>query len=73
MVAAHKWLGSDGGELRLVVPAGGAVGRVLTLLGVDDFIDCIASLEEAVAAAAEGAYRRSGPGGSNADQHQIKS
>jgi hypothetical protein len=45
----------------------------LTLLGIDDFIDCCASLEEAVAPAADGAYRRSGPGGSNADQHQVKS
>jgi STAS domain len=47
--AAHKHVLMEGGELRLVVPADGAVHRVLTLLGIDHFIHCFASLEEAVA------------------------
>ena len=72
LVAAHKRLLADGGGLRLVVPAGGAVRRVLTLLGIDEFIDCFTSLEEA-APASDGAHRRSDPGGSNADQHQVTS
>jgi hypothetical protein len=45
----------------------------LTLLGIDDFIRCFARLEEAVAPASDGAHRRSDPGGSNADRHQVKS
>ena len=73
VVAVHKRLLADGGELRLVVPADGAVQRVLTLLGVDRFIPCFARMEEAVAAASDGAHRRPDPGGSNADQHQVKS
>jgi hypothetical protein len=36
-------------------PADGAVHRVLTLLGIDHFIHCFASLEEAVAPASDGA------------------
>jgi anti-sigma B factor antagonist len=73
LVAARKRVLAEGGELRLVVPAGGAVRRVLTLLGVDRFIPCFASLEEAVAAAFDGAHRRSGLNGSHADQHQFRS
>lgn len=49
LVAAHKHVLIEGGELRLVVPADGAVHRVLTLLGIDHFTHCFASLEEAVA------------------------
>ena len=55
LVTAHARLLTDGGELRLVVPADGAVGRVLTLLGIDYIIHCFASLEEAVAPASDGA------------------
>jgi anti-sigma B factor antagonist len=73
LVAAHKRVLAEGGGLRLVVPADGAVPRVLTLLGIDQFIRCSASLEEAVAPAADGAHRRSDRSGSNADQHQVKS
>jgi len=71
LVAARQRVLAKGGELRLVVPAGGAVQRVLTLLGVDRFIPCLASLEEAVASASDGAHRRSDLSESNADQHQI--
>jgi anti-anti-sigma factor len=72
LLAAHKRLLADGGELRLVVPADGAVRRALTLLGIDDFIHCYAGLEEAVASASDGEHGRSGPSGSRADQHQVK-
>jgi anti-sigma B factor antagonist len=73
LIAAHKRVFAEGGGLRLVVPADGAVRRVVTLLGIDDFIHCFARLEKAVAPAADGAHRRSDPSGSNADQHQVKS
>ena len=72
LLAAHKRLLADGGELRLVVPGDGAVHRTLTLLGVDEFIHCFASLEEAVASASDGAHWPLDPSGSNPDQHQIK-
>ena len=73
LVAARKRVLAKGGELRLVVPADGAVQRVLTLLGVDRFIPCFASLEEAVAAAFDGAHRRSELSGSHVGQYQVKS
>jgi anti-anti-sigma factor len=73
LIAAHKRVLAEGGQLRLVVPADGVVHRVLTLLGIDHFIHCFASLEEAVAPASGGAHRRSDPSGSNADHHQVKS
>jgi anti-sigma B factor antagonist len=73
LVAARKRVLAKGGELGLVVPADGTVQRVLTLLGVDRFIPCFASLEEAVAAAFDGAHRRSGLSGSHVDQYQVKS
>jgi anti-sigma B factor antagonist len=57
LAAAHKRLLSAGGELRLVVLADGIVRRVLTLLDIDQFIHCFASLEEAVASASDGAHR----------------
>jgi anti-anti-sigma regulatory factor len=57
LAAAHKRLLSAGGELRLAVLADGIVRRVLTLLDIDQFIHCFASLEEAVASASDGARR----------------
>jgi anti-sigma B factor antagonist len=73
LIAARKRVLAKGGELGLVVPADGTVQRVLTLLGVDRFIPCFASLEEAVAAAFDGAHRRSDLSGSRADQYQVGS
>ena len=73
LVAARKRVLAKGGELRLAVPADGAVQRVLTLLGVGRFIPCFASLEEAVAAAFDGAHWRCDLSGSTADQYQVRS
>ena len=73
LVAARQRVLAEGGELRLVVPADGTVQRVLTLLGVDRFIPCSASLEEAVAAAFDGAHRRSDLSGAHAGQYQVTS
>ena len=48
LLRAHKLAMSEGGELRLVVPAGGAVPRVLSLTGLGLFIPCFPSLTEAL-------------------------
>jgi anti-sigma B factor antagonist len=49
LLAAHKRAQAEGGELRVVVPADGAVSRVLALTGVDRLIPRFASLEAALA------------------------
>lgn len=49
LAAAYKRAHSEGSELRVVVPAGGAVPRVLALTGIDRFIPCFAHLQEALA------------------------
>ena len=46
LLRAHKLAQADGGELRLVVPADGAVPRIFTLLCLDRLIPCFASLDE---------------------------
>ena len=69
LIAARQRVLAKGGELGLVVPADGTVQRVLTLLGVDRFLPCFASLEEAVAAAFDSAHRRSDLSGSRADRY----
>jgi anti-sigma B factor antagonist len=73
LVTARKRVLAKGGELRLAVPADGTVQRVLTVLGVDRLIPCFASLEEAAAAAFDGAHRRSDLSGSHAEQYQVRS
>jgi anti-sigma B factor antagonist len=54
LVRAHKQVMAQGNELRLVVPAHGGVRRILTVTGLDRFLSCFTSLEEALA-------RTSGP------------
>jgi anti-anti-sigma factor len=49
LLRAHKRAMSEGCELRLVVPAHGAVRRILILTGLDRVMSCFDSLEEAVA------------------------
>ena len=49
LLLAHNQALAEGGELRLVVPADGAVPRAFTLTCLDRFIPCFASLEEALA------------------------
>ena len=49
LLQAHKRALAEGGELRLVVPADGAVPRIFTLTCLDRFIPCFASREEALA------------------------
>jgi hypothetical protein len=50
----HKRVLAEGRELRLVIRADGFVPRILALTGVDSFIPCFASLEEALAQAPDG-------------------
>lgn len=47
LMAAHKRARAEGGELRLVIPADGAVWRVTTLIGMDRCIPCFTTLQEA--------------------------
>ena len=54
LLAAHKRALANGGELRLVMPAYGAVPRVFALTGMDGFLLCFGSLEEALAKAPDG-------------------
>jgi anti-sigma B factor antagonist len=49
LLRAHKLAMSDGGEMRLVVPASGAVPRVLALTSLHLFIPCFPSLAAALA------------------------
>jgi len=49
LVRAHKQALAQGGQLRLVLPTNGAVGRVFTLTGLDQFIPHFSSLEQALA------------------------
>jgi len=49
LLRAHKLAQADGGELRLVIPADGAVPRIFALTGLDQFAPCFTSLKEALA------------------------
>jgi anti-sigma B factor antagonist len=48
LVRAHRRAVVGGGELRLVIPAKGAVARVLGLSGLDRLIPCFGSLQQAL-------------------------
>ena len=48
LIRAHKRALKEGGELRLVIPAGGAVFRIFTLTSLYRFIPRFASLQEAL-------------------------
>lgn len=54
LLAAHKRAQAEGGDLRVVVPAAGAVPRVMALTCIDRLIPCFGSLEEALAEAVPG-------------------
>jgi anti-anti-sigma factor len=49
MVRAHRRAQAEGGELRVVVPADGAVPGAFALICLDRIIPCFASVEEALA------------------------
>jgi anti-sigma B factor antagonist len=49
LLQAHQRAVSEGGELRLVIPADGTVPRIVNLTCLDRFIPCFSSLAEALA------------------------
>jgi anti-sigma B factor antagonist len=49
LVRAHKRARAEGAELRLVLPADGAVPRIFTVTGLDHLIPHFAALEQALA------------------------
>lgn len=55
LATAHRRAQSEGGELRLVLPARGTVTRVLAVTGMDRCIPCFTSLDQALAATDAGA------------------
>jgi len=62
LVRAHKRARAESGELRLVLPADGAVPRVFTFTGLDRLIPHFAALEQALAQVpAAGRPLRRGP------------
>ena len=61
LVRAQKRALEEGGELRLVIPADGAVSRVFTLTSLYRFIPRFASLSEALVQRPVGAIRPSDP------------
>lgn len=48
--AAHRRALDEGGELRLVLPAHGSIGRVLAITGLNRCIPCFTGLDQALAA-----------------------
>jgi anti-anti-sigma factor len=48
ILRAHLRLAEQGRELRVVIPATGAVPRALQLIGMDRYLRCFASLEQAL-------------------------
>ena len=61
LVRAHKRALAEGGELRLVIPASGAVQRIFALTGIDQLIPSFAGLDaalEPVPAVARRRHRR---------------
>jgi anti-anti-sigma factor len=49
LVRAHRRAFAEGGELRLVIPAEGAVAQIVVLTGLHRLIPCFASLDQALA------------------------
>ena len=73
LIGAHQRVLADGSGLRLVVPADGVVPRILALTGIDRFIPCFASLEDALAQTPGGAAPRPGARKPETDQPQAGS
>lgn len=61
LAGAHRRALAQGGGLRLVLPAGGAVARVLSFTGLDCFIPGFGTLEHALAAGPAAAIPPSRP------------
>lgn len=72
LLRAHKLARADGGELRLVTPADGAVPRIFTLTCLDRLIPCFSSVKEALARAPAAANRRRDARGPDLDQPPMQ-
>ena len=57
LVRAHKRAQTDGGELRVVLPASGTLPRIFTLTGLDQWIPNFTRLEQAVGPVPDGRAR----------------
>lgn len=55
LIRTYERIAAENRELRLVLPANGIVPYIMTLTGVDRFIPCFASIEEALAHKPDGA------------------
>ena len=60
LVRAHKRALAEGGEVRLVIPPGGAVSRIFTLTSLYRFIPHFDSLPDALAQTSPGSQDRAG-------------
>jgi anti-anti-sigma factor len=69
LAAAHRRAENEGGELRLVLPIGGSVVRVLTITALDRVIPCFTGLDQALAAPRPG--QRSGGLGNKSSGQAI--
>jgi anti-sigma B factor antagonist len=61
LLAAHKRAQTEGGELRLVLPADGAVPRIFAITGIDRMIPSFTGLDEALAQASSNGRLVGGP------------
>jgi anti-anti-sigma factor len=61
LAGAHRRARAQGGGVRLVLPHGGAVARILSFTGLDSFIPGFGSLEQALALAPDAAIPPSRP------------
>jgi anti-sigma B factor antagonist len=73
MIRAHRRFAAEGRELRLVTAADGAVPRILALTGIDRYLRCFASLEQALTMPSGAAVPVGGVSGWKPGQSQVAS
>jgi anti-sigma B factor antagonist len=73
VIRAHRRLLDEGRELRVVVGGDGALPRILQLTGMDRYLRCFDSLEQAVAQPGDGSAADSGASGPAPDQDEAAS
>ena len=73
LIRAHQRVLAEGSGLRLVIPADGAVPRIVALTGIDQFIPCFASLDDALAQTPDEVGPRPGAREPETDQPQAGS
>lgn len=68
VVRAHKRVVAEGRELRVVIAADGAVPRIFALTGMDRYLRCFASLEQALTQPGNASAVTGGTSGPDQDQ-----